>query len=236
MYDVLQAIRPANITREMFQQLTAGYEKKFLHTQFRIQAPKEKSYTSDDYVNGIKYLLYKDTGLLASDLTNYNPDFNRDVFRDKSEDAYFGYFTGKPMHQLIDWIEEDRNFHAEHINRVLSGMFCCSTADKWSSTHGKDPSITHFHEDGLNRRWNSTQENWINIGDEDAEDQIGSVFAVQGIDLNKVGVMIGPDIRVNEDGKLEAVPDNHNNTNNKFSVEEMTDPMNQFEFTLYILN
>ena len=41
---------------------------------------------------------------------------------------------------------------------------------------------------------------------------------------------------VNEDGKLEAVPDNHNNTNNKFSVEEMTDPMNQFEFTLYILN
>lgn len=94
----------------------------------------------------------------------------------------------------------------------------------------------HFHEDGLNRRWNSTQENWINIGDEDAEDQIGSVFAVQGIDLNKVGVMIGPDIRVNEDGKLEAVPDNHNNTNNKFSVEEMTDPMNQFEFTLYILN
>ncbi len=41
---------------------------------------------------------------------------------------------------------------------------------------------------------------------------------------------------MNEDGKLEAVPDNHNNTNNKFSVEEMTDPMNQFEFTLYILN
>lgn len=153
MYDVLQAIRPANITREMFQQLTAGYEKKFLHTQFRIQAPKGKSYTSDDYVNGIKYLLYKDTGLLASDLTNYNPDFNRDVFRDKSEDAYFGYFTGKPMHQLIDWIEEDRNFHAEHINRVLSGMFCCATADKWNRTHGKDPSITHFHEDGLNRRW-----------------------------------------------------------------------------------
>lgn len=53
---------------------------------------------------------------------------------------------------------------------------------------------------------------------------------------NAIGVMIGPDIRVNEDGKLEAVPDNHNNTNNKFSVEEMTDPMNQFEFTLYILN
>jgi len=236
MYDVLQSIRPANITREMFQRLTDGYEKKFLHTQFRIQAPKGKNYTSDDYVNGIKYLLYKDTKLLSSELTNYNPNFNREVFNDKSPDAYFGYVTGKPMHQLIEWIEEDRNFNAEHINRVLSGMFYCATVDKWSIAHGKDSSITHFHEDELNRRWNSTQENWININDADAEEQIGSVFAVQGIDLNKVGVMIGPDIQVNTDGMLEAVPDSHINTNNKFSVEEMKDPDNQFEFTLYILN
>lgn len=236
MYDVLQSIRPANITREMFQRLTDGYEKKFLHTQFRIQAPKGKNYTSDDYVNGIKYLLYKDTKLLSSELTNYNPNFNREVFNDKSPDAYFGYVTGKPMHQLIEWIEEDRNFNAEHINRVLSGMFCCATVDKWNMAHGKDSSITHFHEDGLDRRWNSTQENWININDDDAEEQIGSVFAVQGIDLNKVGVMIGPDIQVNTDGILEAVPDSHINTNNKFPVEEMKYPDNQFEFTLYILN
>ena len=236
MYDVLQSIRPANITREMFQRLTDGYEKKFLHTQFRIQAPKGKNYTSDDYVNGIKYLLYKDTKLLSSELTNYNPNFNREVFNDKSPDAYFGYVTGKPMHQLIEWIEEDRNFNAEHINRVLSGMFCCTTVDKWNMAHGKDSSITHFHEDGLDRRWNSTQENWININDDDAEDQIGSVFAVQGIDLNKVGVMIGSDIKVNADGVLEAVPDNHINTNNKFPVKERKDPDKQFEFTLYILN
>ena len=42
MYDVLQAIRPANITREMFRSLTAGYEKKFLKTSFgsRLQRVK----------------------------------------------------------------------------------------------------------------------------------------------------------------------------------------------------
>lgn len=236
MYDVLQAIRPANVTRDMFQQLTAGYEKRFLKTQFRIQAPKGKSYTSDDYVNGIKYLLYKDTGLLSSKLTNYNPNFNREVFSDKSADAYFGYVTGKPMKKLFDWVEEDRNFNPEHINRVLSGMFCCDTVDKWAIYHGNDPSITHFHEGEFHRRWNSTQENWINSKDDDAEDQIGSVFAVQGIDLNKVGVMIGPDITVNDEGKLEADPDCHNNTNNKFPVEEMDDPNNRYEFTLFILN
>lgn len=236
MYDVLQAIRPANVTREMFRELTAGYEKRFLKTQFRIQVPKGKNFTSDDYVNGIKYLLYKDTGLLSSDLTNYDPNFNRDVFRDKTPDAYFGYVLGKPMRQLFDWVEDDRNFNPEHINRVLSGMFCCDDVDIWAIAHGKDPSIKHFHEDGFDRRWNSTQENWVNIKDDDAEDQIGSVFAVQGIDLNKVGVMIGPDIFVNEQGILEADPNHHNNTNNKFTADEMCDPSNQFEFTLYILN
>lgn len=236
MYDVLQAIRPANVTREMFADLTKKYEKRFLKTQFRIQAPAGKSYTSDDYVNGIKYLLYKDTGLLDSKITSFNPDFNRDAFRDRSPDAYFGYVKGKPMRQLFDWIEEDRNFNPEHINRVLSGMFCCKTVNIWAVAHGKDPSITHFHENGFDRRWNSSQENWINCSDEDAEDQIGSVFAVQGIDLNKVGVMIGPDIKVNDKGILEADAEHHNNTNNKFSAEEMQDPDNQFEFTLFILN
>ena len=48
--------------------------------------------------------------------------------------------------------------------------------------------------------------------------------------------MIGPDIFVNDNGVLEADPDHHNNMNNKFSAEEMTDPKKRFEFTLFILN
>ncbi len=236
MYDVLQSIRPANITREMFIGLTEGYERRFLHTQFRIHAPEGKGYTSDDYVNGIKYLLYKDTGLLDTGLTNFDSGFNRNIFRDKGPDAYFGYFTDNPLHNLSDWVDEDRNYNPDHINRVLSGMFCCDTVDIWKISDGRNMSITHFHENEMNRRWNSTQENWINIKDPDAEDQIGSVFAVQGIDLNKVGVMIGPDIIVNKKGMLEAVPENHNNNNNKFTVEEMNEPENKKEFTLFILN
>lgn len=231
MYDVLQAIRPANITREMFRDLTAGYEKKFLKTQFRIQAPKGKTYTSEDYVNGIKYLLYKDTGLLSSSLTNYDPDFNRDVFRDKSADAYFGYVTELPLHNLIEWIEEDRNFHPEHINRVLGGL-----VEPWKQSDGKDPSITHWHEGDLHRRWNSTQENWVNSNEPDAEDQIGSVFGVQGIDLNKVGVLIGADLKVDSDGKLKADPHSFYNTNGTFTADEMLAPDNQFEFTLFVMN
>jgi hypothetical protein len=97
MYDVLQAIRPANVSRTEFARLTATYEKRFLKTQFRIQAAKGNVYTSDDYINGIKWLLYKDTGLLSSQTTNFDSNFNRDVFNDKTEDAYFGYFTSEPL-------------------------------------------------------------------------------------------------------------------------------------------
>ncbi len=231
MYDVLQAIRPAHVTRSMFQSLTKGYEKKFLTTQFRIQAPKGKNYTSDDYVNGIKYLLYKDTGLLDSHLTNYNPDFIRELFRVKSPDAYFGYVTEQPLHNLIDWLETDNNFNPEHINRVLAGL-----AEDWKQSDGKDPSITHWHEGELKRRWNSTQENWINSKEEDAEEQIGSVFAVQGIDLNKVGVLIGPDLQVDQQGRLYAEPKYFYNTNGTFTAEEMAVEDNQYEFTLFVLN
>lgn len=231
MYDVLQAIRPANVTREMFQSLTTGYEHKFLTTQFRIQAPKDKGYTSDDYINGIKYLLYKDTGLLDSKLTNYNPDFNRKIFRDSNPDAYFGYVTERPLHNLIEWLEEDNNYNPEHINRVLAGL-----VEDWKQSDGKNPNIKHWHEGDIHRRWNSTQENWINSKDEDAEEQIGSVFAVQGIDLNKVGVLIGNDLQVDSEGKLFANPKNFYNTNGIFTVKEMEIQENCYEFTLFVLN
>ena len=230
MYDVLQAIRPANIPRAEFARLTATYQRRFLKTQFRICAPKGKHYTSDDYMNGVKWLLYKDTGLLSSGLTNFDPGFNREVFSDHTPDAYFGYFESEPLRNMIDWLDDDMNLNPEHVDRVLAGL-----VEDWRQSDGADPSITHFHEGRIHRRWNSTQTNWINSPDPDAAEQIGSVFAVQGIDLNRVGVLIGADLKV-EGGKLKADPDRFYNVNGKFNVDEMTDPANLFEFTLFVLN
>ncbi len=105
-----------------------------------------------------------------------------------------------------------------------------------AQSDGKDASIMHWVADGIELRWNSIQENWINSKDSDAEEQIGSVFAVQGIDLNKVGVLIGSDLEVTSNGKLRANPDNFHNVNGTFTNEEMKDPMNQEEFTLFVLN
>lgn len=229
MYDVLQAIRPANIAREKFRELTSDFKQRYLTTQFRIQAPKNKSYSSEDYINGIKYLLYKDTELL--EYTNFNPDFDRSLFTENDSDAYFGFFEDSPLKNLIDWIEEDNNYNPEHVNRVLSGL-----VEPWRQVDGKDPSITHFHEGDLRRRWNSTQDNWINSPDDDAEKQIGSVFAVQGIDLNKVGVLIGNDLLVDKYGRLYGEPDNFHNVNGKHNKDQLKLPETRKEFTLFVLN
>lgn len=230
MYDVLQAIRPANVPRAEFARLTASYERRFLKTQFRICSPKGKTYTSDDYMNGIKWLLYKDTGLLSSGLTSFNPLFNKEVFSDHTPDAYFGLFESAPLKNMIDWLDEDMQFNPEHVNRVLAGL-----VEDWKQSDGADPTIMHFHEGPIHRRWNSTQTNWINSEDPDAREQIGSVFAVQGIDLNKVGVLIGDDLEV-VDGKLKANPEKFRNVNGKFAANDMVKPANQFEFTLFVLN
>src|SRR5699024_1613252 len=228
MYDVLQGIRPANIQRSRFMEETKNFQKEYLTTQFRIQAPEDKNYNSDDYINGIKYLLYKDIVLL--DMTNFNPDFDRDLFREKSEDVYFGYFENKPLNSLIEWLDDDLNYNHNHVNRVLGGL-----VEPWNQAHGKDASITHWHEDGIKRRWNSKQENWINSSDEDAAEQIGSVFAVQGIDLNKVGVLIGNDLQVDSNGKLYGETKNFYNVNGVFPKDDFT-PENEFEFTIFVLN
>lgn len=94
----------------------------------------------------------------------------------------------------------------------------------------------HWFEGEMQKRWNSTQENWINSTDADSEDQIGSVFAIQGIDLNKVGVLIGNDLKVDDTGKLYVDPENFFNVNGKFSEEDLKDPQNRKEFTLFVLN
>lgn len=227
MYDVLQAIRPANIPREQMIDLTELFEQRYLKTQFRIQAKDDSGCTSEDYINGIKYLLYKDTGLL--EYTNFDPNFKRELFKNTGDDSYFGYFEGKPLHNLFGWIDEDTNINPEHVNRVLGGL-----VEPWKQKDGQDLYKYHWIEEELHCRWNSTQENWINSEDRDAAEQIGSVFAVQGIDLNKVGVLIGNDLQVGSDGKLYAERENFHNVNGVFSESEAKDKSS--EFTLLVLN
>ena len=49
--------------------------------------------------------------------------------------------------------------------------------------------------------WNSTDTDWVGRGN---PDEVGSIHTLQGYDLNYAGVIIGPDIEVDEHGFLRA--------------------------------
>ena len=68
---------------------------------------------------------------------------------------------------------------------------------KWSSKN--DKNLYDIKIDGMKFRWNSTQDNWI--GSKESVNEVGSIYTVQGDDLNYVGIIIGNDL-IYRDGKL----------------------------------
>lgn len=72
------------------------------------------------------------------------------------------------------------------LARMLAGY-----AFKWVSKD--DPSAIDFDIDGVKRRWNTTQTDWVRSPG--AAQEVGVIHTIQGYDLNYAGVIIGKDLR-----------------------------------------
>ena len=106
--------------------------------------------------------------------------------RQSFEDYDFRLFDDLgEMHYAIK--EKDEEFG---LARLVAGY-----AWEWRSK--KDPNAIDIEIDGRRLRWNSSQKDWITSTG--AVDEVGSIHTVQGFDLNYVGVVIGPDLRWDED-------------------------------------
>ena len=79
------------------------------------------------------------------------------------------------------------------LSRMVAGF-----AWKWRTK--KSHSDYDIEIDGMRFKWNSTQNNWI--GSKNASNEIGSIYTVQGDDLNYVGIIIGRDL-IFRDGRLK---------------------------------
>ena len=69
----------------------------------------------------------------------------------------------------------------------------------WNSNPQKKISDYDMTIDGMKLKWNSTRNNWI--GRKESINEIGSIYTVQGEDLNYIGVIIGKDL-IYRNGKL----------------------------------
>ena len=189
-YDEKQAIRPADTPVDYFQKYVENkkFHKFSLETQFRISVnDKNKKYTADDYLKGIKYVLQ-----LSEDNS-----FDREVFNNPDKDSYFGLVDS--IADLFKYIERMNNLIQDSQNRVIAGY-----AREWKSK--TDPTQYDWVEGEKAWKWNSTNEDWMNT--ENSRKEIGSIHAVQGIDINCVGLIIGKDL-IYRDGKVLVDPNEY---------------------------
>ncbi|MEJ6400324.1 DNA/RNA helicase domain-containing protein [Nicoliella lavandulae] len=205
LYDPSQQIRPNDIPRKDYQKYiyNNGFKRFKLKSEYRINVndDSENEYTSDDFINGI-----------LSFLQIESRPFNKALFREylnctePNYDAYFGVVDS--ITELFDYLTYNENYDPGSQNRVMGGY-----TRKWVSRKNKE-AYDWIESDDAKWRWNSTNEDWINK--KNSRNEIGSIHAVQGIDLNYAGVIISKDITVTDDGKIIAVKDNYMDTNGKF--------------------
>lgn len=75
------------------------------------------------------------------------------------------------------------------LSRLLAGF-----AWPWKSKN--DSGATDIELDGVRLQWNATDVDWVNS--EGSLDQVGSIHTIQGYDLNYAGVIIGRDLRFDD--------------------------------------
>lgn len=111
-YDRYQSIRPSDIPTYIYDEYVKQKEYKVipLMTQFRIDIhDKEKTYTSDDYIKGITYLLQ------ISD----DPSFDKSLFTNPDPDSYFGFSDS--IEELFMYLNRMDNLISDSQNRAIAG-------------------------------------------------------------------------------------------------------------------
>jgi len=75
------------------------------------------------------------------------------------------------------------------LSRMAAGF-----AFEWKSKNDRDEGPYDIEIGQTQLRWNSEMSDWISS--ENALEEVGSIHTVQGYDLNYLGVIIGPDLRL----------------------------------------
>lgn len=221
LYDSLQAIRPADIPRVDFERYVNTFTKRSLDKQFRVQInDSSATYTADDFLAGLKHFLELE-----------DKPYDKSVFTNKSPDAYFGIVD--TIHELFEYVDGKRNCYPTKQCRVLAGY-----ARRWGSklgpSHKKYTEYDWIEDENNKWKWNRTHKDWTTLSG--SEKEIGSIHAVQGVDLDYVGIIVAKDLTY-KDGRLVAVKENYYDVNGtpaikNFTLEELTQYVKNIYYVL----
>lgn len=107
----------------------------------------------------------------------------------------------------------DRSFE-EHLAQAELTRMVAGYAWRWTSK--KDKSLYDIAIEGVDKRWNTTLDNWVGKGmdSEAIAHEVGCIHTIQGYDLSYAYVIVGEDLIYNrQTGLIEAVQDKYYDTN-----------------------
>ena len=147
---------------------------------------------SDEYNMRKYWLKTQMRSLGGKKYIDYIHDILSNDLRPTQKEIFKG-FEAKIFTHIQDFVAAMQKRESEYgLSRMVAGF-----AWKWSSK--EDKREYDIRIDGMEFRWNSTQNNWI--GSKNAPEEVGSIYTVQGDDLNYVGIIIGNDL-LYRNGKL----------------------------------
>lgn len=147
---------------------------------------------SDEYNMRKYWLKTQMRSLGGKKYIDYIHDILSNDLRPTQKEIFKG-FEAKIFTNIQDFVAAMQKRESEYgLSRMVAGF-----AWKWGSK--EDKREYDIRIDGMEFRWNSTQNNWI--GSKNAPEEVGSIYTVQGDDLNYVGIIIGNDL-LYRNGKL----------------------------------
>ena len=93
------------------------------------------------------------------------------------------FYDFKKMQKMIQQREEEFG-----LSRMVAGF-----AWEWKTAKQGYDNTYDIVIDGVKLKWNKTLSNWL--GSERSKDEVGSIYTIQGDDLNYVGVIIGNELK-----------------------------------------
>lgn len=101
-------------------------------------------------------------------------------------------------------------------SRVVAG-YC------WDWKSKKDPSAfdIEFPEFNFSKQWNMSDDGMLWLIKEGSIDQIGCIHTCQGLELDYVGVIIGPDLKVRDGEVITDVYERSKNDRSIFGIKKM---------------
>ncbi len=147
------------------------------------------------------------------------------------------------VNKKVEPIPYDKNFiikpfasakemHNE-ITKLNNKQGLCRVVSTFDFEHKKDNQVYYVETEDFKLPWNSIDKNISWAEKEATIDEVGSIYTIQGFDLNYVGVILGPSVKYDEikdeiyidiseykDTKAFSVPSSFDNKKNINKVKE----------------